>query len=135
MTHRYIHISCKNHSTIGKGHEEREDEREKVFHLGDSSMKKFDVFQKSWLFSCCDIPSPNQFFDKILFFLSFTRKSFCSTTREMVLEEFSIGTLKKSHGSIDLVSYISTVDIVIDHLLNLRECTKCLLDIELYFIF
>lgn len=51
-------------------------------------------WEKGKLFSGGNIPSPNQFFDKIFFFFSLSCKSFCTTTREMIFEKFTICTLQ-----------------------------------------
>lgn len=47
-----------------------------------------------FLFSGSNIPSPNQFFDKVFFFFSFRWKCLCSTTRKMIFEKFTICTLQ-----------------------------------------
>lgn len=52
------------------------------------------MWEKGKLFSGSNIPSPNQFFDKIFFFSSFRRECLCPTTREMIFEKFTICTLQ-----------------------------------------
>lgn len=83
------HISKKKYS---KKYTNTDEFFIKKYHRINLSICDTEI--KGKLFSGSNIPSPNQFFDKIFFFFSFRGKSLCPTTREVIFEKFTICTLQ-----------------------------------------
>lgn len=58
-----------------------------------------------------------------------------STTREVILEEFTIETLEESHGSIYLMCDISTINILFDEFFYFFESSESFFEISFEFGF
>ena len=80
------------------------------------------------LFASGNIPSSNEFFDKITLFRMIVRKFGRSTASKMMLKEFTIERLEQSHSCIDLMSDIGTIRVLLDEFCDFFEGSFCLAD-------